>query len=143
MLQWSRQVGKKSNPRVHVPLHATEHFYIITKDVDGVDSNLPGQHHDYMINVVIFLLDSNLPSQHYDYMINVVIFLLDSNLPGQQYDYMIKFVIFLFTENYLIHILVLKEQNRDIHVLKNLLKIDISFVLIHIHSVKVPVIFWT
>ena len=38
---WSRQIGKKSNPRVHVPLHATEHFYIITKDVDGVDSNLP------------------------------------------------------------------------------------------------------
>ena len=56
---------------------------------------------------------------------------------------MINVVIFLFTENYLVHILVLKEQNRDIHLLKRLLKIHISFVLIHIHSVKVPVIFWT
>lgn len=38
---WSRQIGKKSQPRVQVPLHATEHFYIVTKDVPGVDSSLP------------------------------------------------------------------------------------------------------
>lgn len=38
---WGRQIGKKSNPRVHVPLHATEHFYIVTKEVKGVDSKFP------------------------------------------------------------------------------------------------------
>ncbi|VDI20061.1 pyruvate dehydrogenase phosphatase regulatory subunit [Mytilus galloprovincialis] len=38
---WSRQIGKKSQPRVQVPLHATEHFYIVTKEVPGVDSTLP------------------------------------------------------------------------------------------------------
>ncbi|KAK3086664.1 hypothetical protein FSP39_021587 [Pinctada imbricata] len=38
---WSRQVGKKSEPRVMVPLHACEHFYITTTPINGMDPMLP------------------------------------------------------------------------------------------------------
>ena len=36
--QWTRQLAAKCN--VNVPLHSAEHFYVITKPIEGVDSNL-------------------------------------------------------------------------------------------------------
>ncbi|EDO41600.1 predicted protein [Nematostella vectensis] len=39
--QWAREVGQKSSPAVSVPIHACEHFYIVTKTVEGVHSTLP------------------------------------------------------------------------------------------------------
>ncbi|CAH1780294.1 unnamed protein product [Owenia fusiformis] len=38
--QWARSLGKKSNPRVRVPLHSTEHYYLVTKPF-GVDRMTP------------------------------------------------------------------------------------------------------
>ena len=37
--QWSRQLGQKAG--VNVPLHSAEHFYIITKPIDGVHMDMP------------------------------------------------------------------------------------------------------
>ncbi|XP_055956518.1 pyruvate dehydrogenase phosphatase regulatory subunit, mitochondrial [Patella vulgata] len=39
--QWSREVGKLSTPKVRVPLHACEHYYLVTKPVEGVDRMMP------------------------------------------------------------------------------------------------------
>lgn len=39
--QWARELGKKSNPKVRVPVHSCEHFYIVTKPIEGMDPNLP------------------------------------------------------------------------------------------------------
>ncbi|CAB3993588.1 FAD-dependent oxidoreductase [Paramuricea clavata] len=39
--QWGREVGLKSNPVVNVPLHSTEHFYIVTKPMEGIGSMFP------------------------------------------------------------------------------------------------------
>ncbi|KJE97128.1 dimethylglycine dehydrogenase [Capsaspora owczarzaki ATCC 30864] len=38
---WSREIGKLSEPQVNIPLHAAEHFYIVTKNLQGVHPNLP------------------------------------------------------------------------------------------------------
>ncbi|XP_057292029.1 pyruvate dehydrogenase phosphatase regulatory subunit, mitochondrial-like [Hydractinia symbiolongicarpus] len=38
---WSRELGSKSIPPVEVPLHASEHFYIVTKPIENVHSMLP------------------------------------------------------------------------------------------------------
>ena len=32
---------QKCTPKVSFPLHSTEHFYIVTKPIDGVSSTLP------------------------------------------------------------------------------------------------------
>jgi glycine cleavage system aminomethyltransferase T/glycine/D-amino acid oxidase-like deaminating enzyme len=37
--QWARQLGKLAG--VNVPLHSAEHFYIVTKRIDGVTPDLP------------------------------------------------------------------------------------------------------
>ncbi len=42
LLQWARQLGKKSDPRVRVPLHSCEHFYLVTKPLDGISPFMPG-----------------------------------------------------------------------------------------------------
>ncbi len=34
--QWARQLGNLSNPKVNIPLHATEHFYAVTKPFEGI-----------------------------------------------------------------------------------------------------------
>ena len=34
-VQWARQLGNVSNPKVNIPLHSTEHFYIVTKPFKG------------------------------------------------------------------------------------------------------------
>ncbi|XP_046549840.1 pyruvate dehydrogenase phosphatase regulatory subunit, mitochondrial-like [Haliotis rubra] len=39
--QWAREIGKKSSPEVKVPLHSCEHYYIVTKPIEGVPSNMP------------------------------------------------------------------------------------------------------
>ena len=39
--QWGREVGLKSDPVVNVPLHSTEHFYIVTKPMDGINPMAP------------------------------------------------------------------------------------------------------
>jgi 4-methylaminobutanoate oxidase (formaldehyde-forming) len=36
---WARQIGKLAG--VNVPLHATEHFYMLTKPIKGIHRNLP------------------------------------------------------------------------------------------------------
>ena len=38
---WAREVGFKCQPQVNVPLHAAEHFYVITKPINGCEPNLP------------------------------------------------------------------------------------------------------
>lgn len=38
--QWARQLGQLSNPPVNIPLHSSEHFYIVTKPMD-VDPMMP------------------------------------------------------------------------------------------------------
>lgn len=38
---WARQLGLKSEPSVSVPLHAAEHFYLVTKPMEGVYPMLP------------------------------------------------------------------------------------------------------
>ncbi len=43
LLQWARQLGKKSEPRVRVPLHSCEHFYLVTKPLDGISPFMPGK----------------------------------------------------------------------------------------------------
>ncbi|XP_041375941.1 pyruvate dehydrogenase phosphatase regulatory subunit, mitochondrial-like isoform X2 [Gigantopelta aegis] len=40
--QWARELGKRSEPKVPVPLHSCEHFNIVTKPIEGLDSMLPG-----------------------------------------------------------------------------------------------------
>ncbi|XP_065914697.1 pyruvate dehydrogenase phosphatase regulatory subunit, mitochondrial-like [Dysidea avara] len=41
--QWARDLGKLSNPKVKIPLHSTEHYYLVSKPFkDAVDSMLPG-----------------------------------------------------------------------------------------------------
>ena len=42
-LQWARDLGEKCTTPVRVPLHACEHFYIVTKAIDGVDRMMPGK----------------------------------------------------------------------------------------------------
>lgn len=39
--QWAWEIGQKCNPKASFPLHSTEHFYIVTKPIDGVPSMLP------------------------------------------------------------------------------------------------------
>jgi 4-methylaminobutanoate oxidase (formaldehyde-forming) len=36
---WAREIGAMAG--VAVPLHACEHFYIVTEGIDGLTSNLP------------------------------------------------------------------------------------------------------
>jgi pyruvate dehydrogenase phosphatase regulatory subunit len=38
---WSRELGKKSKPKVKVPLQACEHYYLVTKAINGIDPMLP------------------------------------------------------------------------------------------------------
>lgn len=39
--QWARELGKKTIPKVRVPVHACEHYYIVTQPIPGMDNNLP------------------------------------------------------------------------------------------------------
>ncbi|XP_041376900.1 pyruvate dehydrogenase phosphatase regulatory subunit, mitochondrial-like isoform X2 [Gigantopelta aegis] len=39
--QWARELGKLSKPKVRVPLHSCEHFYVVTKPIEGVDNMQP------------------------------------------------------------------------------------------------------
>ncbi|KAL5021981.1 hypothetical protein ScPMuIL_001136 [Solemya velum] len=38
---WAHELGKCTTPKVAVPLHACEHFALITKPIDGVDAKMP------------------------------------------------------------------------------------------------------
>ncbi|KAL0271652.1 UNVERIFIED_CONTAM: hypothetical protein PYX00_008677 [Menopon gallinae] len=38
---WARSIGKLSNPPVKVPLHASEHYYLHTKEIPGLDPMTP------------------------------------------------------------------------------------------------------
>lgn len=38
---WARQLGQRSTPPVHVPLHAAEHFYIVSRPIDGMHPQRP------------------------------------------------------------------------------------------------------
>lgn len=38
---WARKIGHLSKPKVKVPVHPVEHFYLMTKPVPNLDSNLP------------------------------------------------------------------------------------------------------
>lgn len=39
--QWAREVGLMSDPPVNIPLHSTQHFYLITKPMEGVEPMMP------------------------------------------------------------------------------------------------------
>lgn len=39
--QWAWEFGQKCAPKVNFPLHSTEHYYIVTKPIEGVTSMLP------------------------------------------------------------------------------------------------------
>lgn len=39
---WARKIGRLSEPEVKVPVHPVEHYYLITKPIDGLDANTPG-----------------------------------------------------------------------------------------------------
>ncbi|KAK3581173.1 hypothetical protein CHS0354_024706 [Potamilus streckersoni] len=39
--QWARELGKKSEPKVRVPLHSCEHFYVVTQPIEDMDKMLP------------------------------------------------------------------------------------------------------
>ncbi|XP_052816220.1 pyruvate dehydrogenase phosphatase regulatory subunit, mitochondrial-like isoform X2 [Mya arenaria] len=39
--QWARELGKKSSPKVRVPVHSCEHYYIVTQPIPNMDPNLP------------------------------------------------------------------------------------------------------
>lgn len=39
--QWSRELGKRTIPKVRVPVHSCEHYYIVTQPIEGMDRNLP------------------------------------------------------------------------------------------------------
>jgi len=39
--QWARELGLHTDPPVNIPLHSCEHFYIVTKPMEGIDSMLP------------------------------------------------------------------------------------------------------
>ncbi|GAB6031167.1 hypothetical protein CHUAL_007971 [Chamberlinius hualienensis] len=38
---WARNIGEMSEPRVKVPLHPCEHYYLVTKPVPGLKSDMP------------------------------------------------------------------------------------------------------
>lgn len=38
---WARAIGKLSDPTVKVPLHASEHYYLHTKKISGLDPMTP------------------------------------------------------------------------------------------------------
>uniref|UniRef100_T1IHI3 Pyruvate dehydrogenase phosphatase regulatory subunit, mitochondrial n=1 Tax=Strigamia maritima TaxID=126957 RepID=T1IHI3_STRMM len=38
---WARNIGRKSNPPVKVPLHPCEHYYLHTRTMDGLDPMMP------------------------------------------------------------------------------------------------------
>lgn len=38
---WARGIGQLSEPYVKVPLHAAEHYYLHTKQIDGLDPMTP------------------------------------------------------------------------------------------------------
>lgn len=38
---WARNIGQLSEPIVKVPLHAAEHYYLHTKQIDGLDPMTP------------------------------------------------------------------------------------------------------
>ncbi|KAK3085891.1 hypothetical protein FSP39_010084 [Pinctada imbricata] len=38
---WARDLGRKTDPQVNIPLHACEHFYIATTPIQGMDPMLP------------------------------------------------------------------------------------------------------
>ncbi|ESO90301.1 hypothetical protein LOTGIDRAFT_233822 [Lottia gigantea] len=40
--QWAREIGKSTTPKVRVPLHSCEHFYLVTKPLEEVDRLMPG-----------------------------------------------------------------------------------------------------
>ncbi|KAF6031330.1 PDPR [Bugula neritina] len=39
--QWARMVGKLSTPRVRVPIHSVEHYYMLAQPQDVIDENMP------------------------------------------------------------------------------------------------------
>lgn len=42
LFQWARELGKKTKPnRVNVPVHACEHYYLVTKPIGGTDPLMP------------------------------------------------------------------------------------------------------
>ena len=40
---WARNIGKLSEPHVKVPLHPCHHYYLHTKEVQGLDPHMPGR----------------------------------------------------------------------------------------------------
>lgn len=38
---WARNIGQLSEPCVKVPLHAVEHYYLLTKPMEGLDPMTP------------------------------------------------------------------------------------------------------
>lgn len=50
--QWAWELGQKCAPKVNFPLHSTEHYYIVTKPIEGVPSMLPVvRDHDGLIYI--------------------------------------------------------------------------------------------
>lgn len=39
--QWAMELGKLSDPVVNIPMHSSEHFYIVTKPMKGVSPTMP------------------------------------------------------------------------------------------------------
>lgn len=43
IFQWARQLGQQADHTVRVPLHACEHFYIVTKPIENLNPLMPGR----------------------------------------------------------------------------------------------------
>ncbi|XP_071957598.1 pyruvate dehydrogenase phosphatase regulatory subunit, mitochondrial-like [Antedon mediterranea] len=39
--QWGRELGLKSTPNVKIPLHPAEHYYLVTKAIEGISPSMP------------------------------------------------------------------------------------------------------
>jgi pyruvate dehydrogenase phosphatase regulatory subunit len=46
---WARNVGRKSQPNVRVPLYAAKYYYLYTKPMKELNSSLPG-YIDFFLN---------------------------------------------------------------------------------------------
>lgn len=39
---WARKIGHLSRPRVKLPVHPVEHYYLLTNPISDLDPNIPG-----------------------------------------------------------------------------------------------------
>ncbi|XP_076321367.1 pyruvate dehydrogenase phosphatase regulatory subunit, mitochondrial-like isoform X2 [Tachypleus tridentatus] len=52
---WTRDLGTQIQPSLNIPLHSAEHFYLITKPIEGVDTMHPDGHYKPIMHRFPFL----------------------------------------------------------------------------------------